>query len=264
MRMAAIMQSLGVRQGRPRADLHADDRRSHLRHPRLRAYRRHPFGGVRRLRLRFAGDAHRRRQTEADRLQRRRHARRQGGPLQAPARRGVQSRAVQAREGADDRPWPRQGLQQGRRPRRRLRHAAHRAHGCRRALRVVGIFRAVLHPVHLGHHRQAQGRAARHRRLCGRAGRVDEAHLLRLRGRDLFRHLRHRLGGRPQLHHLWPADRRHGDHHVRRHADPSRRRHLVADRREVQGQRDVLGADRDPRAEEAGSGLPARSTTCRP
>ena len=121
-----------------------------------------------------------------------------------------------------------------------------------------GILRAFLHPLHLRHHRQAQGRAARHRRLCRGAGRVDEAHLHRLRGRDHVLHLGHRLGGRAQLHHLRPADRRHGDGHVRRHADPSRRRHLVADRREVQGQRDVLGADRDARAEEAGSGLPAQ------
>ena len=78
----------GRRQGRPRADLHADDRRSHLRHAGLRPHRRHPLGGVRRLRLGLAGHAHRRRQAEADRLLRRRHARRQGRALQASARRG--------------------------------------------------------------------------------------------------------------------------------------------------------------------------------
>ena len=49
------------------------------------------------------------------------------------------------------------------------------------ALRLARIDRAVVHPVHLGHHRQAQGRAARRRRLRGGAGRVDEAHLLRRR-----------------------------------------------------------------------------------
>ena len=75
-------------------------------------------------------------------------------------------------------------------------------------------------------------------------------------GRDLLRDQRHRLGGGPQLHHLRSTAGRHGDHHVRRHADPARRRCLVEHRREVQGHDDVLGADRDPGAEEAGSGAP--------
>ena len=48
-----------------------------------------------------------------------------------------------------------------------------------RALRVARIVRAVVHPLHLGHDRQAEGRAARHRRLRGRAGGVDARHLLR-------------------------------------------------------------------------------------
>ncbi len=245
-------------EGRPGADLHADDRRGDLRHPRLRAHRRDPLGGVWRLRFRLAGDAHRGCQAQAHRVERRRHARRQVGALQASAGRGDQPRAGQAGKGPDGRSRPRQGVQQGGGPGRRLRHAAYPVHECRGALRVDGIFRAFLHPLHLGHHRQAQGRAARHRRLRGRAGRVDEIHLPRLRGRDLLRHLRHRLGGRPQLHHLRPADRRHGDPHVRRHADSPGCGHLVEPRREVQGQRDVLGADGDPRTQEAGSGLPAQ------
>ncbi len=45
--------------------------------------------------------------------------------------------------------------------------------------------------------------------FCGRAG------------RDLLLDQRHRLGRRPQLHRLRPADRRHGDDHVRGAADPS-------------------------------------------
>ena len=69
----------------------------------------------------------------------------------------------------------------------------------------------------------------------------------------------HRLGRRPQLHRLRPADRRHDDADVRRPSHPglrqaARRRHLVAAGREVQGVGDVLVADRHPRAEEAGSG----------
>src|SRR5205823_7857421 len=56
--------------------------------------------------------------------------------------------------------------------------------------------------------------------------------------------------------HLRAAHRRHDDDHVRRRADPARRRHLVEDRAGPQGRRDVFRADRDPRAEEAGPGLP--------
>ena len=49
------------------------------------------------------------------------------------------------------------------------------ARGRRRAVRVARIVRPVVHPLHLRHHRQAEGRAARHRRLCGRARGVDAA-----------------------------------------------------------------------------------------
>ena len=44
----------------------------------------------------------------------------------------------------------------------------------------------------------------------GNRVRFDEAHLHRRRGRDQGLDLGHRLGGRPQLHHLRPAARRHG------------------------------------------------------
>ena len=98
------------------------------------------------------------------------------------------------------------------------------------AVRVARVDRSLVHPLHLGHDRKAEGCAARHRRLCGRARGVDEAHLLRfVRGRrDVLLDQRHRLGRRSQLHRLRPVDRRHGDDPLRRHADASRRRHLVA------------------------------------
>ena len=127
-------------------------------------------------------------------------------------------------------------------------------HGRRGALRMGRRHPPQLHAVHQRHHRQAQGRAARHRRLRRGAGRQHEAHLLRQRRRNLFLHQRHRLGGGPQLHHLRPADRRHGHHHVRGPADPARRRHLVEPGREVQGHRDVQRAHGGPGAQEAGSG----------
>ena len=76
-----------------------------------------------------------------------------------------------------------------RRARRRLGGAPRAAHERPRALRLARIERAVVHPLHLGHHRPAEGRAARRRRLRGRAGRVDETHLLRRRRRDDVHHL---------------------------------------------------------------------------
>src|SRR5579885_655353 len=52
------------RQGRPRADLHADGAGGGDRDARLRPHRRDPFGGVRRVRRARAGDPHRRRPAE--------------------------------------------------------------------------------------------------------------------------------------------------------------------------------------------------------
>ena len=128
-------------------------------------------------------------------------------------------------------PRHRHGDAARRRARRRLRGAARKAHERAGARRLAGVERALVHPLHLGHHRQAQGRAARRRRLLRGAGRLDEAHLLRHAGRDHVHHLRHRLGGRAFLHHLRAADRRHDHHHVRGHADPPGCRDLVEDRR---------------------------------
>jgi hypothetical protein len=70
----------------------------------------------------------------------------------------------------------------------------------------VGQRRAPAVPaVHQRQHRQAQGRAAQHRRLPA-ARRADHGLDLRPEGRRrLLVHGRHRLGHRPQLHHLRPA-----------------------------------------------------------
>ena len=139
----------------------------------------------------------------------------------------------------------------GSRARCRLRHPARTASRGASARHLARIERGVLRAVHLGHHRQAQGRAARRGRLCGGAGLVDAIHVLRQARRDLFCHLRYRLGGRPLVYRLRPPDRRHGDHPVRRLADPPRCGHLVEHRRKVQGHAHVLGADGDPRAAQA-------------
>ena len=80
----------GRQAGRPGADLHADDRRGGLRDAGLRAHRRDPLGGVRRLRQRQPGQPHRRCRAGGDRQRRCRQPLGQGGALQAPARRGDQ------------------------------------------------------------------------------------------------------------------------------------------------------------------------------
>ena len=85
-----------------------------------------------------------------------------------------------------------------------------------------------------GHDRQAQRRAARHRRVRRRARVVDAPHLLRRAGRDDVHDERHRLGRRSLVHHLCAAHQRLDDDHVRGIADPSRSRDLVEDRRREQ------------------------------
>ena len=59
-RFANVLKAQGVDEGRPRHHLHADDPRGGVRDARLRADRRDPFGGVRRLLARGAGRAHHR------------------------------------------------------------------------------------------------------------------------------------------------------------------------------------------------------------
>ena len=77
----------------------------------------------------------------------------------------------------------------------------------------AGRLRApAVHPLHLGLHREAEGRGARPRRVHG-GHRLPPALLLRPEGRrHLLVHQRHRLGGGPQLHRLRAAA---GGHHHR-------------------------------------------------
>ena len=93
-------------------------------------------------------------------------------------------------------------------PRSRLGDAAPRRARRRqgRALRARARDRSALYPLHLGHHRHPEGRGARQWRASGRAEMVDVQSLRRQARRGLVVRLRHRLGGRPQLHRLRPAD----------------------------------------------------------
>ena len=74
-----------------------------------------------------------------------------------------------------------------------------------RRLRAGAGDRSALYSLHLGHHGHTQGRGARQWRASGRAEMVDVQSLRRQAGRGLVVRLRHRLGGRPQLHRLCAA-----------------------------------------------------------
>ena len=96
-RLAGVLAGLGVAQGRPRADLHADGARGGDRDAGLRAHRRDPFGRLRRVCRARAGDAHRRREAAGDPLRLLRHRGQPHRPLQAAARRGDRRGAREAR-----------------------------------------------------------------------------------------------------------------------------------------------------------------------
>ena len=97
-RCAAILARPGRRTRRSRTHLHADDSRSDVRDARVRAHRRDPFGGVRRLCCGEPGHTHRRCAAEGDVSRPMPDARRQGGAIQAPggrsdaARRSIRQR----------------------------------------------------------------------------------------------------------------------------------------------------------------------------
>ena len=125
-------------------------------------------------------------------------------------------------------PHRRQG-RLGRRPRRLV--ARDRGQGAGRLpARADGRRGSAVHPLHLGLDRQAQGRAAHHRRLPRL--RLDDAPVrLRLpRRRHLLVHRRRGLGDRPQLHRLRPARQRRDHPDVRGRAQLSRLQPLLAGR----------------------------------
>ena len=129
----------GRAEGRPGHHLHADGARGGDGHARLRAHRRHPFRGVRRVRRAGAGDPHRRLQAGGHPVGLLRH---RAGPhraLQAAARRRHRARHAQAQDGPhaaaadvgsdhDRRARPRLGerggRRQGARPQGRVRLGA--------------------------------------------------------------------------------------------------------------------------------------------
>ena len=147
---------------RSRADLHADDRRGRVCHVGLRAHRRDPLGGVRRFRGRLAAtridDAKPVLMVSSD------AGMRNGKAVpykhlvdEARARRSPPAKVLIVDRGLD-KGFPRWKAVTSTTP--SCRHA-----WTPRSRSWARVLRAELHPAHVRHHRQAQGRAARHRRL---------------------------------------------------------------------------------------------------
>ena len=237
-------------EGRPRDDLHADDSGGGVRDARLRADRRHPLRGLRRLLAGFPGKPHRGLPLRFRHHRRRRLARRQADSAEGQHRQGDRAR----REGRRIR------AQRPRRPphRRQCRDAGGPrslvprgdGEGFRR-LSAGGDERrgSALHPLHLRLDRQAEGRAPHDRRLP-RLCRDDAPLRLRLpRRRHLLVHRRCRLGDRPLLHRLRPARERRHHADVRGRAELSDRLALLGGGRQARRQHLLHRADRDPRAD---------------
>ena len=115
------------------------------------------------------------------------------------------------------------------------------------ALRAGAGDRSALHSLHLRHHRHPEGRGARQWRASGRAEMVDVQPLRRQARRGLVVRLRHRLGGRPQLHRLRPAAAWRDLDHVRGQAGRHARcRRVLARDQRAQGGR--ASSPRRPRS----------------
>ena len=252
---ANALTDLGVAEGRPGRDLHADDPRDRRRDAGLRTDRGAAHGGLRRLLLRRARVPGRRLRRQGDHHLRRRLPPRLGLRPQAGRRRGAHQGRGAGRQGREGpgRQAHRPGRRVGRRRRRVV--ARHRRPGIDRArVRVLRLRAPALRHVHLRLDRQAQGDPAHDRWLPDRCG-VHALGGLRPQAGDrrLLVHRRCRLGDRPQLPGLRTARQRHDAGALRGHAGQPREGPLVEDHRGVQGLDLLHRADRDPLVHEAGS-----------
>ena len=120
-------------------------------------------------------------------------------------------------------------------------------------LRARQRHRPALHPLHLRHHREAEGRGARRRRLRGGVELVDAQRLRRRRRADDLHRVRRRLGRRPLLHRLRAAAGR--GHHRALRGQAGRhtgRRAVLAGRRRARGAQHVHRAHGVPGDQEGG------------
>ena len=131
-------------------------------HAGLRAHRCHPLGGVWWLRQSLAGQPHRGRLAGGHRQRRRGFAWWQGGRIQAAAGRSHPPFQPQTRFCDSGEPRPRCDESRAR-PRSRLCGVARAAPQRRGGLRMARCHGHQLHHLHQRHHRQTQGRTARHR-----------------------------------------------------------------------------------------------------
>ena len=117
-----------------------------------------------------------------------------------------------------------------------------------------------LHPLHLGLDREAEGDPAHDRRLHDRRHR-DPPLRLRHQARDrrLLVRRRRRLGHRPLLHRLRAALQRRHQRDVGGGARLPAQGGLVGERRPLQGDDPLRGADRDPHLHQVGRGDPRRT-----
>ena len=112
-----------------------------------------------------------------------------------------------------------------------------------------------LHPLHLRHHRQAEGHRPHHRRLPGWRLRDHQVGVRPEGRRRVLVHGRHRLGHRPQLRRLRAARQRRDGRDVRRRARLAEEGSPVGDRRALRRVGVLHRAHRDSRVHEVGHRL---------
>ena len=109
-----------------------------------------------------------------------------------------------------------------------------------------------LHPLHLRHHRQAEGHRPHHRRLSHRRLRHHEVGVRSEGRRCVLVHRRHRLGHRTQLRRLRTARQRRHGRDVRGRARLAEEGSPVGDRRALRRHGVLHRADGDSRVHEVG------------
>ena len=244
------------RRGRPRRDLHADDPGGDRRDARRRAPGRDPLRGLRRVLRRQPARPHRRRRREARHHGRRRLPQGQGRRRSSPpstwrsptatarARRRRWSTCSWCAAAGNDVEWT-----EGRDIwwHDVVPQASRRARGAGVPRREPAV-----HPLHVGHDRQAEGHHAHLGRLS-HPGRVHEQGRARPASRDrcLLVHGRHRLGHRSLLRDVRSARERRDAGALRGHARHSAPRSLVGDHPEVRGDDPLHRADGHPLVHEA-------------
>ena len=213
-------------------------------------HRRPALGGLRRVLRRGAELPHPGREVQARHHRRRRLPARSPGRPQAGGRRGPRPRGH---------PGGARARRQAHRPGRRVERPRHLvARGAREGRRHPrgagdGGRAPAVHPLHVRHHREAEGHLPHHGRLPDPGG-LHELRRARPAPRDrrLLVHRRHRLGDRPLLHRLRADGQRRDPGDVRGHARHPAPGPVVGDRREVQGVDHLHRADRDPHLHEVG------------